>query len=139
MKPPNCYLTADAVLIVGTEVLLVRRKYEPFQGKWALPGGFVEDGEKVIDAAIRELREETGIAHPSLSQLGAYGDPGRDPRGRVVSLVFWDVLPKKPAAAAGDDAADCAWFDFNKLPEMAFDHQQILVDLKNRVQDERLK
>ena len=132
MNPPNCYLTADAILIVGNEVLLVRRKYEPFQGKWALPGGFVEDGEKVMDAAIRELREETGVDHHSLSQLGAYGDPGRDPRGRTVSFVFWSVLAKKPDLAASSDAAECAWFDFNKLPEMAFDHRQILADLSSK-------
>jgi 8-oxo-dGTP diphosphatase len=133
MKRPSCYLTADSVLIVGNEVLLVQRKHEPFQGKWGLPGGFVDAEEKVLDGARRELQEETGVEGVSLTQFGAYGDPGRDPRGRTVSFVYWSMMEKKPAAKAADDAADCAWFDLNQLPEMAFDHAQILADVRSRL------
>ena len=133
MKHPPCYLTADAILIVRNDVLLVQRKHEPFQGKWALPGGFVDEGEKVLDAAKRELQEETGVENISLTQFGAYGDPGRDPRGRVVSVVHWSLLEKQPSARAADDAADCKWFDLNDLPDLAFDHAQILADVRNRL------
>jgi len=133
MNHPPCYLTADAILIVGNDVLLVQRKHDPFQGKWGLPGGFVDEGEKVLDAAKRELQEETGVENIPLAQFGAYGDPGRDPRGRIVSIVYWSLLETKPDATAADDAADCNWFDLNQLPEMAFDHAQILADVRNRL------
>jgi 8-oxo-dGTP diphosphatase len=133
MKYPNCYLTVDAILIVGNDVLLVQRRNDPFQGKWALPGGFVDEEEKVLDGANRELQEETGVENISLTQFGAYGDPGRDPRGRVVSVVYWSLLEKQPAATAADDAVDCKWFDLNQLPDLAFDHAQILADVRNRL------
>jgi len=133
MNYPHCYLTADAILIVGNDVLLVQRRNDPFQGKWGLPGGFVEEGEKVLDGAKRELQEETGAENISLTQFGAYGDPGRDPRGRVVSIVYWSLLEKRPDVTAADDAADCKWFDLNQLPELAFDHAQILADVRNRL------
>jgi 8-oxo-dGTP diphosphatase len=133
MKHPPCYLTADTILIVNNEVLLVQRKHEPFQGMWGLPGGFVDEGEKVLDAAKRELQEETGVENVSLTQFGAYGDPGRDPRGRTVSFVYWALLEKKPEAKAADDAANCGWFHLNQLPEMAFDHAQILSDVRSRL------
>ena len=126
-------LTADAIVIVGNEVLLVQRKHDPFQGKWCIPGGFVDSDEKVLDAAARELQEETGVENISLTQFGAYGDPGRDPRGRTVSFVYWSLLRTKPSAIAADDAADCKWFDLNALPEMAFDHGQILADVRTRL------
>ena len=135
MARPTCLLTADAVLIVGTEVLLVQRKHDPFQGKWCIPGGFVDPEEKVLDAARRELQEETGVENVSLTQFGAYGDPGRDPRGRTVSFVYWCLLDAKPSATAADDAADCNWFDLNVLPEMAFDHGQILADVRTRLRN----
>ena len=133
MKHSTCYLTADAILIVGSHVLLVQRQNDPFQGKWALPGGFVDETEKVLDGAKRELREETGVENISLTQFGAYGDPGRDPRGRVVSVVYWSLLEKQPEASAADDAADCKWFDLNELPDLAFDHAQILADVRSRL------
>jgi 8-oxo-dGTP diphosphatase len=133
MKRPTCYLTADAILIVENDVLLVQRKHDPFQGKWALPGGFAGEDEKTLDAAKRELQEETGVENISLTQFGAYGDPDRDPRGRVVSVVYWSLLEKQPEARAADDAADCKWFDLNDLPDLAFDHAQILADVRNRL------
>jgi 8-oxo-dGTP diphosphatase len=134
-RQPTCLLTADALLIVGNEVLLVQRKNEPFQGKWCIPGGFVDPEEKVLDAANRELQEETGVENVALTQFGAYGDPGRDPRGRTVSFVYWSLLDVKPRVAAADDAADCKWFDLNALPEMAFDHGKILTDVRAKLRN----
>ena len=133
MNHPCSYLTADAVLIVDNEVLLVQRKYDPFKGKWGFPGGFVDPDEKVLDGAKRELQEETGITNVELSQFGAYGDPGRDPRGRTVSFVYWAFPKEKPHAKAADDAANCGWFSLDNLPEMAFDHGKILSDVRNRL------
>ncbi|MGH9857761.1 MAG: NUDIX domain-containing protein [Acidobacteriota bacterium] len=132
-RNPNCLLTADAILIVRNEVLLVQRKNEPFQGKWCIPGGFVDPDEKVMDAAKRELQEETAVENIALTQFGAYGDPGRDPRGRTVSFVYWCLLERKPSTMAADDAADCKWFDLDALPEMAFDHGQILTDVRAKL------
>jgi 8-oxo-dGTP diphosphatase len=133
MNRPPCYLTADSILIFENEVLLIQRGRDPFQGKWALPGGFVDEGEKVLDAAKRELEEETGISGQNLVQFGAYGDPGRDPRGRVVSIAHWVLLEAKPEATAGDDAAEYGWFDLDHLPDLAFDHARILFDVRERL------
>jgi 8-oxo-dGTP diphosphatase len=135
MSYPCSYLTADAILIVADQVLLVQRKNEPFKGKWAFPGGFIDENEGVLDGAKRELQEETGIENVSLSQFGAYADPGRDPRGRTVSIVFWSFLTEKPEAKASDDAANCEWFLLNQLPQMAFDHELILSDVRRRIQE----
>ena len=132
-RTPHFYLAADSLLIVGREVLLIQRKNEPFQGKWALPGGFVDPEEKIPDAAKRELLEETGITGIRLEEFGTYGDPGRDPRGRVVGVVYWAILPERPEAVAGDDAAKCQWFPLEGLPEMAFDHARILEDARRRL------
>ena len=132
-RTPYFYLTADALLIAKNEVLLIRRKNDPFSGSWALPGGFVDPDEKIPDAAMRELQEETGIAGIPLREFGTYGDPGRDPRGRVVCVVYWAVLDQKPEATAGDDAADCRWFDLDRLPDLAFDHARILADARQRL------
>ena len=119
-------------------MLLVQRRYDPHQGKWALPGGFVEPEEKVVDAAKRELEEETAVRQIELSQFGTYGDPGRDPRGRVVCVAHWAILENKPDATAGDDAANCGWFDLDNLPDLAFDHAQILSDVRERLQAIRM-
>ena len=135
--PPNCYLTADVVLIAGNETLLIRRKYEPFEGSWAFPGGFVEDNETVIDGAARELEEETGVTGVSLTQFGTYADPGRDPRGRTVAVVYWAILEMKPVSNAGDDAADCGWFPLDALPGMAFDHGTIAADVLKQLRSKK--
>ncbi len=135
MRQPSFYLTADTLLIVGNEVMLVQRKHDPFVGQWALPGGFVDPDEKVPDAARRELQEETGVTGVDLKQFGTYGDPGRDPRGRTVSVVYWQRLPHKPNSVAGDDAADCRWFPLDKLPPLAFDHSRILEDARERLHE----
>lgn len=129
----NSLLTVDAVIVVGNDVLLVRRGHDPFQGMWAIPGGFVEEGERLMAAAARELREETGVVAESLEEFRAYGEPGRDPRGRTVSFIFWQELKERPSAKAADDAADCGWFSLLQLPPMAFDHAQILADFQSKI------
>jgi 8-oxo-dGTP diphosphatase len=133
---PRPAFSADTVVTRagegGREVLLVRRGGEPHKGLWALPGGFVEEGERPADAARRELAEETGLRpRAQLKQLGAWGDPGRDPRGWVVTAVYTVELGVDEAAsvAGGDDAAEAAWFAVDDLPlPLAFDHQVIVAD-----------
>jgi 8-oxo-dGTP diphosphatase len=117
-----------------TEILLIRRGRAPFRGKWALPGGFVEMDEDLPDAARRELREETGLAATRLVELGAFGRPGRDPRGRVISVVFVATVPlSKSRARAADDAAEAAWFSLDSPPPLAFDHAEILARARGRL------
>ena len=129
----NIKLTVDAVIFSKEDqsdfILLVKRKNEPFKGKWVLPGGFVDDGESLEVAALRELEEETSLKMKALTQLKAYGDPGRDPRGHTVSVAFWGKVNKKNSEIkAASDAADVRWLDLNNLPELGFDHSQILKD-----------
>jgi 8-oxo-dGTP diphosphatase len=129
----------DVVLATREErprVLLIRRKAEPFVGKWAIPGGFVEEGEKLANAARRELQEETSLDGIELEQLYTAGDPGRDPRGWVVSVVYLArVNPKLLKPIAADDAAEVKWFALDKLPALAFDHALILERARCRIND----
>lgn len=128
----TCALTADIVVIsrekgAVPQVLLIQRGREPFKGRWALPGGFVEDGERSMDAARRELFEETGVHARKLHYVASFSEPGRDPRGRTVTEVYAVVLSRlKAAPRAGDDARRAAFFPLGKLPPLAFDHQRIL-------------
>lgn len=120
-------------------VLLVRRRIPPFQGSWALPGGFVLEAESLEEAALRELREETGVGDVYLEQLYTFGDPGRDPRGRVVSVAYYAlVAAERLCLSAGTDAADARWFAAAALPELAFDHRRIfdyaLLRLRNKLE-----
>lgn len=124
-------LATDAILLEEARVLLIERGKEPFEGAWALPGGFVEVGETVEQACVRELEEETGIEAEILQLVGVYSHPKRDPRGHVVStpfLVRRADSGSQREAQAGDDAADASWFDLEDLPEIAFDHRTILQD-----------
>ena len=108
MKPETPWLAADAVVFDDTgRLLLIRRKFPPFQGQFALPGGFVEIGETTEAAALRELKEETGLEGSSPLLIGVYSDPGRDPRRHVVSIVYL-VQASSYEVRAGDDAAGCA-------------------------------
>lgn len=109
-------------------ILLIRRGNDPFAGKYALPGGFVDEMEPLADAARRELREETSIEVDRLHQLRAYGEPGRDPRGHTVSIAHCAVVDRAVTAASGDDADAAEWFRIDQLPGLAFDHDQIVHD-----------
>ena len=123
---PRPMVTVDMVVIKkkenATEILLIERGNDPYKNHWALPGGFIEMEETLIASAYRELEEETGITDIKLHALNTYGDPGRDPRGRTVSVVFGGELKSNQQAIAGDDAAKAEWFDIKNLPVLAFDH-----------------
>ncbi|MFO7897711.1 MAG: NUDIX hydrolase [Planctomycetota bacterium] len=124
---PRPAVTVDVVVLSRDgAVLLIKRKNEPFKGRWALPGGFVDEDEPLEAAAARELEEETGLRGVALRQLRAYGDPGRDPRGHTVSVVFLAQLDCRARPRAGSDATEAAWHPTDALPPTAFDHQQII-------------
>ncbi|MHC4391817.1 MAG: NUDIX domain-containing protein [Planctomycetota bacterium] len=126
-------VTVDLVVLTDEprpKVLLIQRDHAPFAGEWALPGGFVDKDERLEDAAARELVEETAMSGLTLRQFGAYGDPGRDPRGWTVAIAFLAAVPaeRTSAAQAGDDARAADWFFADDPPELAFDHARILRD-----------
>ena len=128
MKPETPWLAADAVVFDDTGgVLLVRRKYRPFQGQFALPGGFVEIGETTEAAALRELMEETGIEGSSPRLVGVYSDPGRDTRHHIVSIAYL-VRARSYEVQAGDDAADARFVPNWQQEQLAFDHRQVITD-----------
>jgi 8-oxo-dGTP diphosphatase len=128
---PHPRLTVDAVAVRDDRVLLVRRGKEPFEGKWALPGGFVDRGERLERAVLRELEEETGATGEILGIVGAYSRPDRDPRGHTVSVVY-AISVDEGRVAGGDDAAEAAWHDLRSPPPLAFDHDEILADFRTR-------
>jgi 8-oxo-dGTP diphosphatase len=128
---PRPALTVDCVVFArdgdDLQVLLIQRDKDPFAGGWALPGGFVEEGETLEQAARRELYEETGLSAIAIEQLHTFGQPGRDPRGWTVSVVYVALVNRadhQPRAA--DDARNVDWFPTGKLPPLAFDHEEIL-------------
>lgn len=109
------------------QILLIKRNIEPFKGGWALPGGLVLDDENLDDAVKRELHEEAGIKPDFLEQLYTFGNVGRDPRNRVVSVTYLGLVnPSYHQLSADSDADDAQWFSVNKLPDLAFDHQEII-------------
>ena len=130
--PRNPSLTVDCVVFDGEgRLLLIRRRNPPFKGQYALPGGYVDYGEAVEHAAARELREETGLMATNLSLVGVYSDPGRDPRGHVVSIAY-RVDTADHDARAGDDAASAEYVAGWERLELAFDHGTIVADAVRR-------
>jgi len=132
-------LSVDAVVFgyeAGTiSILLVKRKYEPFKGKWAIPGGFVLNNESLEEAVQRELKEETGIHINYLEQLYTFGNPERDPRNRVVSVAYFGLIkPSTFKIVADTDAEEVQWFKITDLPSLSFDHADILKLAINRLQ-----
>ncbi|MDA3819495.1 MAG: NUDIX hydrolase [Candidatus Delongbacteria bacterium] len=129
-KYPRPMVTVDALVFAGygeeRKVLLIRRKNPPFQGKWALPGGFVDMDEDLDEAVERELKEETGLSLSGFKQLKAFGKPRRDPRGRNISVVFFIQIEKPVDPNAGDDAEQAKWYKVKDLPELAFDHNEVI-------------
>ncbi len=128
---PRPAYTADCLIFTrkneDTQIVLIKRKHNPFKDMRALPGGFVDIDEKGIDAAKRELFEETGIIVEKLFEFGIFDTPGRDPRGRTVSAVFYGFVNNvEKQMNAGDDASDVSLFSVNNLPELAFDHKEII-------------
>lgn len=138
---PRPMVTVDAIVVrpgggsgaggAGGEILLVRRGREPFRGMWALPGGFVELDEDLPDAARRELLEETGLDVDTLEQFRTFGKPGRDPRGRQITVAYIaEVSREIPPPRAGDDAREAKWFPLEALPALAFDHAEVLAEAR---------
>ena len=129
-KYPRPALTVDAMVFrknaEGWQILLIKRKNEPFKDKWALPGGFVDMDETLEEAVSRELQEETGLDNIPLKQYRAFSDPDRDPRGRTVSVAFYAFVEGENEVKGDDDATEAQWHNLNQLPKLAFDHQQII-------------
>lgn len=130
-------LTVDGVLIIDEELLLIKRGNQPFKGKWALPGGFVEYGETTEHAIVREFQEETGLNVRIKNLIGVYSDPKRDPRGHTISVVY-ELTKIDGMLQSGDDAADACYYPLSDLPSLAFDHQIIINDMLRRKKDEVL-
>jgi 8-oxo-dGTP diphosphatase len=124
-KSPS--LAVDGVIIKDNQILLIKRKNDPYKDKWAIPGGFVEYGERTEEAVLREVKEETGLEAKIGSLVGVYSDPKRDPRKHVVSVAYLlkDIIGVEKG---GDDAKEAKWWNVNKLPELAFDHHYIISD-----------
>lgn len=135
---PHPAVSVDVVVFTVHEgvlaVLLIRRGAQPFRGRWALPGGFVEIDEGLEQAARRELKEETGVDVATVEQLRAFGDPGRDPRERVISVAHVALIAESDLRiSASSDADDAALFPVNELPGLAFDHDRILALARKRL------
>ena len=130
-KYPRPAVTTDCVVFTQEEepkVLLIQRGNEPYKGCWAFPGGFMNMEETAEECAVRELKEETGLTVNQIQQIGAYSKVDRDPRGRTVSIAYLAIVDAPTAVSGMDDAAKAAWFPLSSLPDLAFDHQDILAD-----------
>ena len=134
---PRPAVTADIIILKRVDdkqfVLLIERKHPPFEGMWALPGGFLDMNETLEEAALRELLEETGISGVELKQFHTFSKVNRDPRHRTITTVFIGYADKKTAMPeAGDDAAKAEWFALDKLPPLAFDHGMVMEMIKEK-------
>jgi 8-oxo-dGTP diphosphatase len=136
---PRPSLTVDCI-IFGLDdsgklkVLLIQRGHDPYKGQWALPGGFVDMNEPLESAALRELKEETGVSDVFIEQLYTFGTPGRDPRGRVVTVAYYALINlAEHQIGAETDAQDVKWFSIDTLPTLAFDHAEIMHMAINRL------
>lgn len=132
-KTQNISIAVDAIVFGynkehGVSILLIKRKYDPFKDKWAIPGGFVLNEESLEDAVFRELKEETGVEINYLEQLYTFGKPGRDPRRRIISVAYFGLVNSAQFSkiSADTDASEVEWFNIKELPELAFDHDSIL-------------
>lgn len=129
---PRPMVTVDAAIFStaapAPKLLLIKRGREPNKGLWAFPGGFLELDEELVDGAKRELKEETSLTGIELKQMHTFGEIGRDPRGRLITVVFMGVINEHKEPIPGDDAQEAKWFDIDKLPQMAFDHK-IVADM----------
>src|SRR5437762_9265715 len=132
-------VTVDVVLFTIRDrqlhLLLIRRLAKPFENRYALPGGFVWEEESLDAAATRELREETGVEKVYLEQLYTFGNPKRDPRGRVITVAYYALVPDTQALRAGTDASDAGWFPLTGLPSLAFDHRKIVEYAHQRIRN----
>lgn len=128
----NIAVTTDAVIFAKehneTFVLLIQRKNPPDQGKWALPGGFLEEDELLVESCKRELQEETGLVLTKIERIGIYDALHRDPRGRTITVAYTTMVLKRLPVAANDDAAHAEWINIKNLKNLAFDHSQIIND-----------
>lgn len=124
------FVTVDVLIVrpfeMEQQILLIKRKNDPFKDCWALPGGFVDENEDLEQAAIRELVEETQVKVSHLEQIGAFGKPDRDPRGHMVSIAYFGKVATNTIAIAADDAKEIGWFSITNLPSLAFDHSAII-------------
>jgi 8-oxo-dGTP diphosphatase len=137
---PRPSLTADILPIRfhkgQLQILLIKRAKDPYANHFALPGGFADEKEEIIEAAKRELLEETGVSDGKLYEVGSYSSPNRDPRGWTISIAFLCLLPENAQASAGDDAEAVQWVPlYDPLPELAFDHAQIIEDAKKKMKE----
>jgi len=124
-------VTADGIVLKGNEIVLIKRGKEPFKGSYALPGGFLNYGERLEECAVREVLEETGVKTKVVELVGIYSSPDRDPRGHFVTAVY-HLEPVGGMLKAGDDAKDAEWVPLDKLPKFAFDHGKIVQDFLSR-------
>ena len=130
-KYPRPAVTADCVVITKEEqpkVLLIQRGADPYKGSWAFPGGFMNMDETTEQCAIRELEEETGLRVSDVHQIGAYSKVDRDPRGRTITVAYLAIIDEPVQVTGQDDAANAEWFPLSALPELAFDHAEIMRD-----------
>lgn len=137
-KYPHPAVSTDCVIFGfdGSElqVLLIERGIEPFKGKWAFPGGFLNMDETAGEGALRELKEETGLENAYIEQFNTYSDPGRDPRERVITIAHY-ALVRIQEVKGGDDAAKAQWFPIDEVPQLAFDHDKILRDAMRKLRE----